>query len=117
MQTLNDLVAERVMGWLLRTATDMWYDADGHPVMYRDHWCPEIRLLDAWQVVEWVTSTDNFKVLQPGTGHPIVTPFSKAFNQAELWACTEDEAAREICFMALRATTGMTDDQILELLE
>jgi hypothetical protein len=53
---LDDLVAEKVMGWFLVSSPygrELWTDYKGL-VLLPDHFSPSVSITDAWQVVEAV---------------------------------------------------------------
>lgn len=105
---IDTLIAIKIMGWKVHPRnTAHWMRTTDDHVEYRpvahtcgsDRFSPSRNLLDAWRVVERITTPCVGYV----DGLPWGTRFSRLFRDADLWACNRDEAAKDICLLAVRA--------------
>lgn len=106
---LDSIIAVIIMGWNVHPRnTAHWMKATDSQIDYRpvahtcgsDRWAPTRNLLDAWRVVERITTPCVGSV----DGMPWATRFAHLFRDADLWACNREEAAKGICLLAIRAS-------------
>jgi hypothetical protein len=96
-RALDVLVAVHVMGW---TDEPEFGLMNGEQFMEIDGpFCPSSNIKDAWRVVEHITTPCAGRV----DGVPWSTRFAHLFREADLWACNHEEAAMDICLLAIRA--------------
>lgn len=104
-EDLNHQVAERIMGWTLRTiddpATGRWYKYENREenTLYRTPdcgWNPCENIAQAWEVIEHITDPNHY------AKKPHLGDFAFQFIKSDLWAHLSHEAARKICEIALQ---------------
>lgn len=109
---IDQLVAERVMGW--KYARHNGFDvpvysyivgpSEGGSLAPRrscSDWKPSIDIAHAWEVVEKIT--DPSFSGRDALGIPASSRFSNWWNQENLWASTSEDAALAICRAALKS--------------
>jgi hypothetical protein len=112
---LEEFLAEKVMGWKLHNDYiekgdffSYWDTGDCQHTVYRDSWHPLCEISQAWQVLEKCTDPGSIggRYLHDPNGLPVTACFEHYFRHANLWACTAEEAAREICEIAVKCLDG-----------
>jgi hypothetical protein len=105
---IDNLIATRIMGWVVHPRNTIhWMRSSDSQIGYKimgstccsDKFQPSRKLSDAWRVVEHITQPCVGRV----DGMPWSTRFSHLWRQADLWACSAEEAAMDICLLAIRA--------------
>ena len=107
MNELDKWLAEHVMGWSYDSLGGL-FDAPIHPAyilednsfIHIDDWQPTRNIAQAWQTLEKVTepprTLDDAK-------RALNSKIAYWFNHANLWACTANEVALEICINIKKA--------------
>lgn len=105
---IDNLIATKIMGWVVHPRNTVhWMSAGDNQINYKimgstccsDKFQPSRKLADAWRVVEHITKPGVGRV----DGMPWATRFAHLFRDADLWACSAEEAAKDICLLAIRA--------------
>lgn len=129
---LNKIVAVKVMGWKwwrftketgLYPPDATWMPSQGGVLVDGPSTeCPEYlgavqkystNIACAWKVKQRVI--DPINPLKRPDGQNASVSFVNQFEQAHLWGASEEEAAKHICVMALRAV-GVSEAEIQDVL-